>query len=225
MFAICYLLLYIYEMYIRNYEKPEGWTKGDPEVLVTSSAASELGVPVVNYDSLHQFLTDDIGIAYNERTTIKLYGFFDRSRILGFHAPYTRTIHANAVASEERFIYEGGTMRVVAHEANHRADSSNARVRTAIEIAARWASYKGGLELAHHLPLLEASPAITAIMTRLAYYEVEPPEKRAKRMERSQATLEHEQDILFPKSDRTAFLRLTGNISPETSKLLVAATV
>jgi hypothetical protein len=212
-------------MYVRNYEKPEGWTKGDPEVLVTSFAASRLGVPVVNYDSLHQFLTDDLGISYDEKTTIKLYGAFKRSRMLGFHIPYTRTIHANAVAAEERFIHQGGTMRIVAHEGTHRTDSSNTKVRTAIEMGARLAIFKAGYDLAPHLPLLEASPGIAAIMSRLAYYAVEPPEIRARRMEKSQATIEHEQDILFPQSDRTAFLRLTGNILPETVDLLTPAKV
>jgi hypothetical protein len=206
-------MLFYKSMHLRNYEKPEGWSKGDPEVLVTQFAARKLGMPAVNYDSLHQLLTDDLGTPYDERTTIKLYGAVKRSPVLGFHAPYTKTVHVNAVAAEERFRHQGGTMRVVGHEGRHRADSSNAKVRTAIEIAARWISYKAGFEVAHHLPLLESAPGVAAFMSRMAYYEVEPPEIRARRAEKSRAVREHEQDILFPKSDRTAFLRFTGNLS------------
>lgn len=207
-------------MHIRNWEKPDGWTQGQPEVLVAPFTSYLLGEPVVNYDSLHQYLTDDLGIPYDEKTTIKLFGGFEKSPLGGFHIPYTHTIHVNAVVAEHHHVHDGGTMRIVAHEANHRADSSQAKTRTAIEVAARWASYKVGFEVSELLPVLTHAPEVAALLSRLIYYEVEPPEIRARRAEKSNALIEHEKDILFPKADRTTFLHLTGNLSAETvSKL------
>jgi hypothetical protein len=207
-------------MHFKNYERPKGWTKGAPEVLVSGFAAWKLGEPLVDYDSLHQFLTDDLGIPYEQKTAIKLYGAFPKSRALGFHIPYTRTIHVNAIAAEHRFSREGGTMRIIAHEARHRSDSTNKRLLTAAEIIPRWVSYKAGFELSQHLPLLDAAPVIGAFAARRTYYELEPAEKRAMFAEKSAAAIAHEQDILFPRSDRTAFLELTNNLSNETVESL-----
>ncbi len=204
-------------MHIRNWDKPDGWTRGAPEVLVAPLALHVLGEPAVNYESLHKYLTDDLGIPYGERTTIKLFGGFDRSALGGFHIPFTRTLHVNAVSAEHRHVHDGGTMRIVAHEAKHRADSSQAKMRTAIELAARWASYKIGYEVSSLLPVLDQSPEVAALIGRFLYYEVEPPEIRARRAEKSDALIDHEQDILFPKSDRATFLHLTGNLSEDTT--------
>jgi hypothetical protein len=198
-------------MHIRNYERPEGWSKGHPEVLVAPPTAERLGMPLVDYDSLHQFLTDDIGVPYDAKTSIRLYGRDYDSRLLGFHAPYTRTVHVNSVASEERYRNEGGTMRVLAHEAMHRADSTNRKLLTAVEIGARAASFKIGYEVVETAasaitstaPYISTLALYGGLKTRRIYYKHEPAEKRARSREEEPATLSHQTDILFPRSSRT----------------------
>lgn len=193
-------------MHIRDYEQPDGWLQGHPEVLVTRKVVKELGNPVVDYDSLHQFLTDDIGIPYDTKTSIRLYGRFDKSPIGGYHVPYTSTVHVNALMAEDLYSVSGGTMRVLAHELRHRADSTNRRIATAFDIAARWASYKVGLEAAELVPYLAAVPVMGAIATRHAWYVFEPSERRARAEEQKPAVIEHQDDIFFPKSMRALFL-------------------
>lgn len=97
-------------MHIRNYEIPDGRSKGEPEVLVTRSVIDRLGLPDVNYTGLHQFFTDDLGVPYGEPTTIKLFGGFSGLglHLGGFHFPYTRTIHVNAPFAESMFPFAGG---------------------------------------------------------------------------------------------------------------------
>ena len=205
---------------IRNYEKPEGWSKGQPEVLVAKNVVKKLGMPVVNYDSLHQFVTDDIGVPYYDKTFIKLYGQSKYSMVGGFHYPYTRTVHVNAITSENMYPYYGGTMRILAHELRHRADSTNRKAVTAVEVAARYASYKAGLEVATFVPLLSSAPIIGAIATRQTWYAVEPPEKRARKQENELETSPHQADILFPDTMRATLMILAGFVPKETASEL-----
>ncbi len=206
--------------HIRNYEKPDGWSKGQPEVLVAKNVIKKLGEPVVNYDSLHQFITDDIDVPYDDKTFIKLYGRSSVSMLGGFHFPYTRTVHVNAITSERLHAHDGGTMRIVAHELRHRADSTNRKAVTAVEIAARWASYKAGLEVAEFIPLLSAAPIIGAIAARHTWYAVEPPEKRARMQERELTTSPHQADIIFPNTVRAVIMAVAGFIPEEAAERL-----
>lgn len=208
--------------HIRNYERPDGWSNGQPEVLVAKNVVKKLGEPVVDYDSLHQFLTDDIGLPYDSKTFIKLYGRNENSPIGGFHYPYTRTVHVNSLTAEKQYTLGGGTMRIVAHELRHRGDSTNHKVVTALEIAARWASYKAGLEVSGFIPVLDTVPIIGAIATRQAWYTIEPPEKRARKQEKELANSPHQADILFPNSLRTEAMAFTGSIPPEAAEKLGA---
>lgn len=197
-------------MHFRNYEKPEGWSKGQPEVLVTKPVISKLGNPAVNYDSLHQYLTDDFGLPYDSKTIIKLSGRFRHSILAGFHQPFTRTVHVNAPTSEKLFAHNGGTMKVLAHELRHRADSSNRKVMTAVDIAARWASFKVGYEVSEMLPLLSSAPVLGSMATRQAWYAIEPAEKRAREEEKRFQDSTHDTDIIFPYSVRAILLALKG---------------
>ncbi len=194
-------------MHVRNYEIPDGRAHGQPEVLVAGNVVDKIGMPEVDYDSLHQFMTDELGVPYDSVTTVKLYGRWKESGILGFHVPYTRTIHVNAPASEHLFADTGGTMRVIAHEGRHRSDSTNRRMLTAAEIAGRWASYKVGYEITEAIPYLAPVAVFGALKTRGLYYRhVAPEEKRARKQERMSSTLAHETDILFPGSLRASLL-------------------
>lgn len=198
--------------HIRNYERPEGWSKGQPEVLVTKNVVKKLGEPVVNYGGLHRFLTDDIGLPYNSRTYIKLYGRSSNATLGGYHCPYTRTVYVNPLFAEKHHALSGGTMRILAHELRHRGDSANRKAVTAIEIGARFASFKVGLEVAELLPVLSTAPIIGALVTRQAWYVVEPPEKRARKQERELATSTHQTDILFPNTIRAALMTAAGYV-------------
>jgi hypothetical protein len=194
-------------MHVRNYEIPDGRGQGQPEVLVAGNVVDRLGMPEVDYDSLHQFMTDELGVPYDSVTTVKLFGRWKESGLLGFHVPYTRTIHVNAPASEYLFADTGGTMRVIAHEGRHRSDSTNRRMLTAAEIAGRWASYKFGYEVTEAIPYMAPLAVFGALKTRGLYYRhVAPEEKRARKQELLGSTIDHERDILFPGSMRTRIL-------------------
>src|SRR4051812_9848996 len=124
-----------------DYEIPDGWSTGLPEVLVTHSVINKIGMPEVNYDSLHQFLTDDLGVPYGDPTTIKLTRI--RGPVggrVGFHTPFTRTFHVNAPLAEEVYAGSGGTMRVVAHEGRHRSDTTNRKFMSVSEAVLRLTS-------------------------------------------------------------------------------------
>lgn len=198
--------------HLRNYERPEGWSKGQPEVLVANNVIKKLGEPAVNYEGLHEYLTDNLGLPYKDKTFIKLYGRARHSILGGYHVPFTRSLHVNAVTAENLYGHSGGTMALVAHEAKHRVDSRNHRVKTAAEVAARWASYKVGLDLAPHLPELSHAPIVGGILARQLYYKFEPPEIRARKEQRDIGGTEHETDILFPRASRTLMLALVGEL-------------
>lgn len=193
-------------MRLRDYERPEGWVPGSPEVLVAPKPIEQLGMPEVNYDSLHQFFTDNLEIPYDQKTSVRLYGRTPNSPLLGFHVPYTRTIHVNAPAAENRYAGSGGTMRVVAHEARHRSDSTNRKALTAVEVGARYASFKLGYEIVHALPYVWPLAFYGGFKARQIWYKHEPAEKRA-RAEEAPATWDHRGDILFPISARAIMER------------------
>lgn len=207
-------------MHIRNYERPDGWNSGQPEVLVAPNVISHLEMPVVNYESLHQFLVDDLGIPYDERTTVKLYGNRVNSPFLGFHQTFTKTIHINAIASEYSFHDTGGTMRILAHEARHRADSTNRKALTLGETAVRLGSYRLGYEIIEAIPYLSAFAVLGGIKARSIYYKYEPAEKRARAEEEKQSTQDHELDIIFPKSLRTPLLLVNNELPLDLSAKL-----
>jgi hypothetical protein len=198
--------------HIRNYEKPDGWSKGQPEVLVAKNVVKKLGEPAVNYESLHQFITDDIGVPYDDKTVIKLYGRAKYSMVHGYTFPYTRTVHVNPIAAEEIHAHRGGTMRTVAHELRHRGDGTNRKMVTAVETAARLATYRVGYDVAQYLPILAGAPLLGAFATKQAWYAIEPPEIRARKQERAIETSPHQTDILFPRTQRAMLMAATGGL-------------
>lgn len=208
-------------MHLRNYERPEGWSKGLPEVLVTKRVVEKMGVPVVNYESLHQLMTDELDLPHGDKTSIRLYGRTEHTMIGGFHVPYTRTVHVNALVAEKAGgPVHGGMMRTLVHELRHRSDSRNRRVLTGVEIAARYVSLKAGIEAAEHLPFFHAHPAMAALGTRLGWYAIEPAEKRARKQETRLSMSPHRADILFPDTERATMMTLEGLVSEESAKML-----
>lgn len=197
-----------------------GWSKGQPNVLVTGPVIERLGMPYVNYDSLHQFLTDDLGIPYDQKTDIKLFGRSGNSPLGGFHVPYTRTIHVNAPLAEKEYVYSGGTMRILAHEARHLSDSTNRRALTAVEVLARWASYKAGYEFVAAMPYISGLAIYGGFKARSIYYKHEPAEKRARAEEVKPSTVDHSNDILFPDSIRLENEMYRRQLDTETLKQL-----
>lgn len=137
----------------------------------------------------------------------------------GWHYPYTRTVHVNALTSEKMHTHGGGgVMRILAHELRHRADSTNRKAVTAVEIAARWASYKAGFEVSELLPLLTAAPLLGGVATRQFYYNFEPAEKRARIAEEQIETSPHQTDIVFPDTARAQILKSTGQLPEDAMK-------
>lgn len=202
-------------MHFRDYERPDGWSSGYPEVLVRDSVAKKLGMPVVDYESLGKFLCDDVGVSSDQRTTIKLYGRTAIAVPVGFHVPYTRTVHVNALAAEELYGQSGGTMHVLAHEAKHRADTASHKTRTGLELAARTAAFAVPYNVIAEAPGIN-NPWISffgALAARIYYNRsVDPLEKRAYRMGDDPSVRKHEADIVFPHAGRTSKLRKEGRL-------------
>ena len=194
--------------HLRNYEKPEGWSKGQPEVLVIKKVIEKLGEPVVNYDGLHQYLTDDFDIPYDSKTFIKLYGRYKYSILGGFHYPYTQAIYVNPIAAEYALEKQGGTMNVLAHELRHRSESINRKVLVAAESVLRWASYEAGFEITqhNHIPALPLSAVAGGVLARKVYYGIEPAEIRARKEAKRLVSSPHQADILFPNTNRAAVM-------------------
>lgn len=83
--------------HLRHYERPDGYTAGDPNVLVARPVyeSPDLGMPAVDWESLNRLFCDELGIPRDVKTDVMLYGrdsFNDRpfsSGLLGFHMPYS----------------------------------------------------------------------------------------------------------------------------------------
>lgn len=184
----------------RVYERPEGHEPGHPEVYVRHRVINKLGMPEVNYDGLAELLHNDVGVPTDITPKVKLYsdGLPKAANFVGalegFHIPYTKTIHVDPVRAEA-YKYSGGTMAVIAHEAQHLADSHNHKVRSLGEIGLRWVAVKVGLEIGKYTGIPEV-PA--ALLGRFAYYAFEPTEKRARRAQKADFVSRHGRDIRFP---------------------------
>ena len=192
---------------MRNYEIPDGRSPGSnqPEIAVAHKTIDALGMPAVNYDGLHQLLTET-GIPYDEKTKILLTGKGEFGAYYGLHLSVPGSFRINAPTSERKFYSSGGVVRVIAHEASHRADTfQNSRIRKSAEFLGTVAAF--GLGFAAGTTAEVSGPA-TEIGLSIAAYgfyysKLAPEEKRAQSHETPDSILPHETDILFPKSYRT----------------------
>ena len=210
----------------QHYEKPDGWTKGQPEVLVADSVIDRLGMPVVDYDSLHQFLTDDIGIPSKARTVAKLYGkkghdSSERLLAVGKYRPLSKSVRVNAVVGELHpyFQTSGGTMRILAHEARHRSNHmrhNGFNVPNLVTVAGASVIAGEYFGIVRQLPpqfkLIGAAGIVATApaLRKLSHPIIEAP---ALAEEVKQSTIDHETDILFPNSGRSWYLRDMGRPS------------
>ncbi len=195
-----------------KYERPGDFTPEDPLVLVRKNVIRDLGMPEVNYEGIHTLLHEDMGIPEKSNPRIKLFGGSLPKRAvrqltaeqvspdmgaLGFHVPYTRTIHVNASAAERG---AKPTMKVLVHEARHMKDSQNHRLLTAADIAARLVIMKTAAEVADLTDI--TSEGLAAVVARLGWYHFEPCEARANEAMNSELYYNHAQDIVFPERSR-----------------------
>ncbi len=209
-----------------QYEKPDGWAKGLPEVLVADTTIDRLGMPVVDYDSVHKLLTDNIGIPYKSRSIARLYGKRGdespkRSRAIGRYLPLTKSMRVNAVVAELHpdFQITGGTIRILAHEARHKSDHMRHKgfnvpnLLTAAQISVGAGEYFGVVrQLPQQYQAIGVAGmfATLAALKRVTYPITEAP---ALAEEVKQSTIDHETDILFPESPRSWYLRDMGRLS------------
>ncbi len=98
-------------------------------------------MPLVDYEELHRYFTDEFDMPYDSKTNVVFYSTPKKSvGIAGFHMPFTRGAFVDAPRSERVLSRHGGAMRVLGHEMKHRADSHRTKLRTAGEIGLRWVS-------------------------------------------------------------------------------------
>ena len=202
-----------------NYEKPDGWSRGEPEVLIATSTINKLGMPVVNYPSLQQYLTDTVSIPFEAQTRVRLFGSSRYGITYGHYAPFGNTIHINATMAERHLAHKGGAMAVVGHEGRHRADFCNHKGTVGAALGGRLLTILGGYELGEYLARAPLGSTYTELIPYVAILGAagltqiaDPMEIRARRIERGVAGSAHEMDILFPNSPRTELLRQAGSI-------------
>ncbi|HSX06607.1 MAG TPA: hypothetical protein VLG92_02720 [Candidatus Saccharimonadia bacterium] len=181
-------------MRFTDYEKPEGWSVGLPEVLVHRDTISRLGMPTVNYESMGALV---LGITHGCVPSIQIHPFPPEERVSGYYDHYSRVINIDAERSEQKLAHAQGTVRVLAHEAQHLNDYINHPVRTTLESWKTDLCYSGLLVATHIFPKLPP------LRKREACY---PTEERAHVTESLDKVKEHEQDILFPRAIRTGRL-------------------
>lgn len=175
----------------RMYEKPDGWSSGQPELFVSRGVIKRLGMPIVDYDQL-----SDIVLRVTEGfvPTIKLHEIPSTFQALGYVARYSGTMHVDPVQSEYQLEAEHGVINVITHEAQHIGDFKNHPFFSTIELV------RGGLEYARHVAATAKDPSMTAT---LHPHDFCPLERRAYARAEQPDVAEHQQDILFPNSTRT----------------------
>jgi hypothetical protein len=194
---------------MKKYEIPDGRSSGEPRVIIARSVVEALGMPEVNYGSLHKFMTDELGMPYSSPINIELYGKKDdNSRSYGFYLSFTRTVHINSPMSEQSFPRSGGTMRILAHEGRHMSDFFNRKLMNAGNFATKLSFYG----LSYKVISAESNSIPIALLgvleaRRVYYSHLDITERRAFKQELEPSTLAHEGDIFFPNSSRALIIK------------------
>jgi hypothetical protein len=195
-------------MQFGSYEKPDGWSVGQPEVLVAQETIHALGMPHVDYDSLTDLVKQ---IADGQVSTIKIHSIPDKEHKLGYAFARSKTMHVDAIASENCLSDGEGTVTVIAHEAQHIGDFGKHPFRSTLETLSADILYAG------RVASKAAFPKLPAVGSR---YEYGPFEKRAYAREADLIVAQHAQDILFPQSARTRRLLVSRQLTLATLQIL-----
>lgn len=158
-----------------------------PRVTITDAAVQAADGDIqVDLDGIHELLRTDLGLEKEVTPKFVLYGKRESSAILGLHVPFTKTAYVNLPSSE----YAGSASSTLIHEAVHLVDSLERPIRTAGEVALRWASHKGSMLAGAKASLLLPGPLITdAAAHMITYYNLrmglyyrhlDPSENRAR---------------------------------------------
>jgi hypothetical protein len=205
-------------MLFHGFEKPDGWSDGQPEILVDEWTKDILGMPIVNYDGVHQMLTDDVGIPYDHKTKIKLH---DTGRNpYGYFRPATGVIHVNAVANESYDVSSMGTIAFEGRQLFDHLDRSRDFGRSILWSGALTSLFITGTELSgklHDIPQFAVNCAfIGVVLSRKRIVSPDPfSQERAEAQAIAQSTKEHETDLLFPHSPKTLSLAKEGRLTDE----------
>lgn len=195
-------------MLFSDYEKPEGWSAKQPEVLIRHEAIDALGMPLVNYDSIEELMLIICQRQPSKTPSIQIHTISPKLEVLGYVNRYTSKIHIDAEESEFELNDVGGTIAVLAHEFQHLADYINHPWQTRVESILKNAFHIG------HFIAKKALPDFSANLSPDLGFN--PVEKRARDREKTAEVLEHQQDILFPKSSRTNYLLHTHRLTSAT---------
>lgn len=197
-----------------QYERPGEYSSEHPVVLVRKNVIRDVGMPTVNYDGLYSLAHEKMGIPTRRQPKIKLYGGSVLKRamrdyvygetipvdqlypVLGFHCPYTWTVHVNASAAVCRSQAENRTMRTLIHELSHLKDSKVMPTKLAKEWAIGSAALYSATALAAKVDL--GLGLAVNILGRPVRYAVGPWEQRANKAENSRLYFDHKDDIVFP---------------------------
>lgn len=196
-------------MKFRAYERPDGRSTGQPEVLVCHDTIEKLGFPAVDYDALEDLSAKIINNPSTRHPRIKIRDIDDK--LYGYYPIRSYTLHADAVKSEQAFRGGSGVVSVVAHELQHYADFKNRPIGTHVRHTLEPLAHTG-LVLANSL----ARRALSDIPEAPTLYEYSGLENRARRQQQHENTEPYEQAILFPESVRTANLLFDGQLSEST---------
>lgn len=170
---------------------------------------NSLGEPAVNFDQLDELFRREFGLPEDITPSIDLQGLSDRFRKLGQYRPYSHHIKINALATERQYGRDA-TMKVVLHEGEHLAHAKTHPYKFTGEYALQLAVYGSGLFIADKIVTHEPGiygyiGGVSAfLMTRTAYYKIDPIEARARKIQRNEELIEKYRDaIVFSPPNST----------------------
>ena len=194
-------------MKFRDYERPDGRSPGQPEVLVCRETVDALGMPLVDYDLLEDMSSRIIRKPSTRHPRINLRTISETNDY-GSYYPHTYTINADAIKSEGDRGCEAGVITTVAHELQHYADYKTALLPTLIVNNVEMLLH-GGRLLTYSL----ARRAFSGISGAPSFYDTCSIEDRAFAQEQYDNIQPYEQAILFPNSPRTRELILNRQLT------------
>lgn len=163
-----------------------------------------LGMPQVDYDSLHRYYTDDLKIPFDQSPRLKLVGRREDSLLHGTQVAFTRTIYVHAPTAENMYWRSGGVMHVVAHEGQHFADAKNRKFWFGAWLAVRIGAVivpQMTITGITNSSLLGLGAGVVSLHVYNQRYD--PLEKSARRAAELLESFEsHWGDIVFPESAR-----------------------
>ncbi len=198
-------------MLYKNAERPDGRSRGQPEVLVCHDTIAQIGMPVVNYDLLDEFSRGIIGNPSIRHPRMMIHTMEASKNMNGFYYGHTNTVHADAVQAEQDRRSGGGVIEVLAHELGHFADFKNNPLKAEVQgklDSLRYGAYLLTNTIAHRT-MGYPPPSRT-------FHQKSSIERQASERQKPELLQPYLQAVLFPNSLRTERMLHDRQLTVET---------